>query len=496
MMGNAQIMPLTYFQLNNIPLFRGTYLIIKIEHHIKAGDMTTVFTGVRMSKYDMPLVSDEELLINIERRIHAKQEEGEIDKSGTEEAIEEQQQQERTTVNTTTQRQQSQGQPSGTPTTTTITIPAITFPYALYTHSDRMNEYNALHAGDPLNNDPRKLYDRSWTSSTTSETGEIIVITGDTTANTRVMLERKVAVQDLNALATRINEIQAAWRTFCGEYASRKLVVDSQGKTVSGEKGFDWTDFTEIKITSGFRSITKNRAGESVNHLVGGIKRSAHSYGLAVDMVIKKPDVNGQTGEIANRMESRALWTFFWFIERYHRKNNLSYGRILNEADATNWVHYAIKDRFRNINKISIVLDKSGAKYKIKINSQRPPKEDITLTLSVSGERNPVTAVLKANTREVIVALSTATSKAKPTISCTSVSPEADDKYVYGTESDYMQINGSAVSLINEYPSNCEIAQEHYETPGKKIKYRDRTYSAVDISGRDKYLWFIDANDR
>lgn len=58
MMGNAQIMPLTYFQLNNIPLFRGAYLIINIEHNIVAGNMTTKFTGVRMSKYELPLVDN------------------------------------------------------------------------------------------------------------------------------------------------------------------------------------------------------------------------------------------------------------------------------------------------------------------------------------------------------------------------------------------------------------------------------------------------------
>lgn len=58
MLGNAQIMPLTYFQLNNIPLFKGAYMIINMEHNITAGDMTTKFTGVRMSRYELPLVSD------------------------------------------------------------------------------------------------------------------------------------------------------------------------------------------------------------------------------------------------------------------------------------------------------------------------------------------------------------------------------------------------------------------------------------------------------
>ena len=62
MLGNAQIMPLMYFQLNNIPLFRGTYMIINIEHNIVAGNMTTKFTGVRMSRFENPLVSDCALL--------------------------------------------------------------------------------------------------------------------------------------------------------------------------------------------------------------------------------------------------------------------------------------------------------------------------------------------------------------------------------------------------------------------------------------------------
>ena len=57
MMGNAMISPMMYFQLNNIPLFRGTYMIIKVSHRISQGNMITTFTGVRMSKYKMPYVT-------------------------------------------------------------------------------------------------------------------------------------------------------------------------------------------------------------------------------------------------------------------------------------------------------------------------------------------------------------------------------------------------------------------------------------------------------
>lgn len=50
MMGNAMIMPMMYFQLNNIPMFKGGYFIISAEHSITKNGMTTTFTGVRVNK--------------------------------------------------------------------------------------------------------------------------------------------------------------------------------------------------------------------------------------------------------------------------------------------------------------------------------------------------------------------------------------------------------------------------------------------------------------
>ena len=49
MMGCAWVQPLMYFCLNNVPMFRGTYLIENVQHHIEPGNMTTSFMGVRMS---------------------------------------------------------------------------------------------------------------------------------------------------------------------------------------------------------------------------------------------------------------------------------------------------------------------------------------------------------------------------------------------------------------------------------------------------------------
>ena len=50
MMGCAQIQPMMYFQLANIPMWNGAYMIYKIKHSIKPGNMTTNFTGMRMAK--------------------------------------------------------------------------------------------------------------------------------------------------------------------------------------------------------------------------------------------------------------------------------------------------------------------------------------------------------------------------------------------------------------------------------------------------------------
>ena len=58
MMGCAWVQPLMYFCLNNVPMFRGTYLIEKVTHHLEPGNMTTKFVGVRMSKYATRRVRD------------------------------------------------------------------------------------------------------------------------------------------------------------------------------------------------------------------------------------------------------------------------------------------------------------------------------------------------------------------------------------------------------------------------------------------------------
>lgn len=54
MMGDAQIQPLMYFQLLNIPMWHGAYMIKNVTHSITPGNMVTRFKGQKMSRYMPP----------------------------------------------------------------------------------------------------------------------------------------------------------------------------------------------------------------------------------------------------------------------------------------------------------------------------------------------------------------------------------------------------------------------------------------------------------
>lgn len=59
MMGDAQITPLMYFQLNNIAMWKGAYLITNVHHNITVQGMETEFTGVRQARPSVPFRNDE-----------------------------------------------------------------------------------------------------------------------------------------------------------------------------------------------------------------------------------------------------------------------------------------------------------------------------------------------------------------------------------------------------------------------------------------------------
>lgn len=65
MMGCANIMPMMYFQLNNIPMFKGVYMITSVKHSIRGGNMTTTFTGVKQTSIIYPFINSSLILTSI-----------------------------------------------------------------------------------------------------------------------------------------------------------------------------------------------------------------------------------------------------------------------------------------------------------------------------------------------------------------------------------------------------------------------------------------------
>jgi hypothetical protein len=55
-LGNAMIQPTQYFQLDNVPLFNGAYIILTVEHQIEPNKMTTTFSGTKILQYPVPRV--------------------------------------------------------------------------------------------------------------------------------------------------------------------------------------------------------------------------------------------------------------------------------------------------------------------------------------------------------------------------------------------------------------------------------------------------------
>lgn len=65
MMGNAMIQPMMYFQLNNIPMFHGAYMITRVRHSIKPNTMSTNFTGVRIRNVKTPLIEASDFFMSL-----------------------------------------------------------------------------------------------------------------------------------------------------------------------------------------------------------------------------------------------------------------------------------------------------------------------------------------------------------------------------------------------------------------------------------------------
>ena len=58
MMGCALIQPMMYFNIRNVPMFSGPYMITKVTHSIGEGEFDTSFEGVRQPFYSLPTVDN------------------------------------------------------------------------------------------------------------------------------------------------------------------------------------------------------------------------------------------------------------------------------------------------------------------------------------------------------------------------------------------------------------------------------------------------------
>ncbi len=65
-LGNMNIQPLMYFQLDNVPFFKGSYLISGVEHSITPNHMETSFTGLRQSIYTLPVEDSITTFLNVD----------------------------------------------------------------------------------------------------------------------------------------------------------------------------------------------------------------------------------------------------------------------------------------------------------------------------------------------------------------------------------------------------------------------------------------------
>jgi hypothetical protein len=68
-MGNATIQPTQYFQIENVPLFNGAYIILSVEHTITANKMMTEFSGTKILKYPVPRVLNPVAFVGIDEDI-------------------------------------------------------------------------------------------------------------------------------------------------------------------------------------------------------------------------------------------------------------------------------------------------------------------------------------------------------------------------------------------------------------------------------------------
>ena len=279
MMGNAQIMPLTYFQLNNIPMFRGTYMIINIEHNIAAGDMTTKFTGVRMCRYDTPLVDDKGIFTDpfLATDYHDGGY-GYLGAEGAGSGVD--MERLRNAMNEVSPGEHKY----------TVTLKDLIW-------SNTRNKYNKNHPDDPVPFEP---------------IGE--------------------EVTRLETLRDIIQGVEDAWVNYCAS---------------SPDEWF--AKYDGIHVNCAYRCGRKNRAGKSVNSLVGS-SCCPHPLGIAIDMCVCQYDTSkkNETTPAANYHNGSPIVSrkatqnvFFPFLWKYLCEKGIEWGQIIEEGSGEGrWIHF------------------------------------------------------------------------------------------------------------------------------------------------------------
>jgi hypothetical protein len=75
MMGNALMQPMMYFNLRNVPMFSGPYMITKVSHRISENGFDTTIEGQRQPFYSIPKIENfiqslsTKILENVKERI-------------------------------------------------------------------------------------------------------------------------------------------------------------------------------------------------------------------------------------------------------------------------------------------------------------------------------------------------------------------------------------------------------------------------------------------
>ena len=65
-LGNVSLQPTQYFQLENVPLYNGAYIILTVEHTITPNIMNTSFSGTKILRYPIPRVTQPSAVFGID----------------------------------------------------------------------------------------------------------------------------------------------------------------------------------------------------------------------------------------------------------------------------------------------------------------------------------------------------------------------------------------------------------------------------------------------